>query len=326
MNATAYDNDDNITVLNDTHILTTREVRYKVKNPVVFYIDMVCLVYFIAEYIIRFIFAPRKCRFATSLLSLIDLFAIVPDLIEVILLASNSAVRENLEAVSFLNILRVMRICRIFRLFRHVPGLWILIYTLHASISELMLLIWFLVLGILLFSTLIYFVEGGDTFPSIPEGFWWAIVTMTTVGYGDVYPRTTAGKIIGCLCAISGLLMIGFTVPALVNNFSLYYRHIHFAVERNVADEKSKRKRNRHASTEQWTVLKNELINEIKQVHTNTESEARSKTGKTEHDAELKLLKHLNPNIVDRTVSETRWQKLHSLCANASEKCKTIRW
>ena len=54
---------------------------------------------------------------------------------------------------------------------------------------------------------------------------------MTTVGYGDMYPHTVLGKFVGSVCALSGLLTIGFAVPALVNNFMLYYKHVQFAIE-----------------------------------------------------------------------------------------------
>ena len=288
------------------------------KHPLVFYIDVICLTYFVTEYITRFIFAPRKCRFVLSTLSIIDLLAIFPDFIEIILLETETVPRENLD---FLNILRVMRIWRIFRLFRHIPGLWIFIYTLQASISELMVLVWFLALGILLFSTLIYFVEGGETFPSIPGGFWWAIITMTTVGYGDAYPKTVAGKIVGCFCAISGLLMIGFTVPSLVNNFSLYYRHIHFAVERKVKDDRNRKSKNRFVSSEHLsTLLKKQAINGITPLDMDNETD--NILINEDHDQQLKLINQLDQISIDTNVpSGNKPQQIHCNCQNVSQKC-----
>ena len=196
------------------------------------------MVFFTVEYIIRIATVRKRIRYMRSLMGIIDLFALLPDYVQLFMLAINPDIVHG-ETTKIITILKVSRILRVFRLVRHVPGLWILIYTLKASIKELLLMVAFLLVGMLIFSSLIYYADDRDTFTSIPHSFWWALITMTTVGYGDMYPVTEWGYVIGSLTAMSGLLMIGFSVPILVNNFLMYYKHVQFALQ----DEQIKRSR-----------------------------------------------------------------------------------
>jgi len=92
------------------------------------------------------------------------------------------------------------------------------------------LLIYFLVLGIVIFASLVYYAERTqfnptNNFDSIPVGLWWAIVTMTTVGYGDMTPKTYLGMLVGSFCAVMGVLTIALPVPVIVSNFAMFYSH-----------------------------------------------------------------------------------------------------
>ena len=160
----------------------------------------------------------------------IDFLAIIPFYISLAYSQRNTSrdTSNGNAEVEMLLVLRLIRIFRIFKLSRHSTDLQILGHTLKASIRELVLLVFFLMIGVVIFSSLIYYCEKDvqDTkFTNIPAAAWWAIVTMTTVGYGDMAPVTIPGKIVGSFCAVSGVLMIALPVPVIVNNFSLYYSH-----------------------------------------------------------------------------------------------------
>ena len=129
---------------------------------------------------------------------------------------------------SVLSVLRVLRVVRILKLSKHSEGLKILGKTMQTSIRELSMFILFMCIATVIFSGAIFHAEMGQPnsmFTSIPDAFWWAIVTMTTVGYGDYVPVGNFGKLLGAFCVLSGVLCIALPVPVIVANFNNYYRH-----------------------------------------------------------------------------------------------------
>uniref|UniRef100_A0A3B5KK79 BTB domain-containing protein n=1 Tax=Xiphophorus couchianus TaxID=32473 RepID=A0A3B5KK79_9TELE len=191
-----------------------------------FIVETICICWFSFELIMRFISAPSKILFFKDIMNIIDFLAILPFFVTVgTELAKDKGTPPSV-SLALIRVIRLVRVFRIFKLSRHSKGLQILGQTLKASLRELALLIFFLFIGVILFSSAVYFaeVDSPETmFTSIPESFWWAVVTMTTVGYGDMVPMTVVGKLVGSMCAIAGVLTISLPVPVIVSNFSYFY-------------------------------------------------------------------------------------------------------
>ena len=103
-----------------------------------------------------------------------------------------------------LQVFRIFKLARILKLGRHSPGLQSIAYTLVNSYRELGLLVFCVSITGLIFVSLCYFIEQGEDsgFTDILTGFYWVVITMTTVGYGEIAPVTGLGKLIGSLCAV----------------------------------------------------------------------------------------------------------------------------
>ncbi|KAG7279864.1 hypothetical protein CRUP_016191 [Coryphaenoides rupestris] len=192
-----------------------------------FVVETLCIIWFSFELLVRFFACPSKATFSKNIMNIIDIVAIIPYFITLgTELAERQGNGQQAMSLAILRVIRLVRVFRIFKLSRHSKGLQILGQTLKASMRELGLLIFFLFIGVILFSSAVYFAEADDpdsSFSSIPDAFWWAVVTMTTVGYGDMHPVTIGGKIVGSLCAIAGVLTIALPVPVIVSNFNYFY-------------------------------------------------------------------------------------------------------
>lgn len=149
----------------------------------------------------------------------VDVGALVPFYLQFVI---NAADMERFK------ILIMFRLLRIFRLFRFSYRLQIMVLALKGSLHELGLLLLILAISVVFFSTLVFYADGGAAgtkFVNIPTSFWWAIITLTTVGYGDDTPITWTGRVVSSACALWGVLMITLPISIVNSNFSLYYAH-----------------------------------------------------------------------------------------------------
>uniref|UniRef100_A0A8C1TCR1 A-type voltage-gated potassium channel KCND1 n=1 Tax=Cyprinus carpio TaxID=7962 RepID=A0A8C1TCR1_CYPCA len=193
-----------------------------------FCLDTACVMIFTVEYLLRLIAAPSRYKFVKSVMSIIDVVAIMPYYIGLVM-------TDNEDVSGAFVTLRVFRVFRIFKFSRHSAGLRILGYTLKSCASELGFLLFSLTMAIIIFATVMFYAEKGSTatkFTSIPAAFWYTIVTMTTLGYGDMVPKTIIGKVFGSICSLSGVLVIALPVPVIVSNFSRIYHQSQRAEKR----------------------------------------------------------------------------------------------
>lgn len=156
---------------------------------------------FIIEYALRLYCSPRPLQYAFSFYGLVDLLAIVPGILAIYY-----------SDAQYLLIVRVIRMLRIFRVLKLSPYLKQANYLLAALRGSKQKIIVFLVSVstlVVVFGTLMYVIEGPEHgFTSIPKGIYWAVVTLTTVGYGDIVPKTAIGQMLSALVMITGYSII----------------------------------------------------------------------------------------------------------------------
>jgi voltage-gated potassium channel len=153
----------------------------------------------------------NRLKYLLSPMALVDLLAIAPSLL-------------SLAGVD-LRVVRVIRLMRLLKMTRHSEAMSALAAAIKAGRDELVLTMYIMGILLLVSGTLIYFAEHTaqpQEFSSIPASLWWAVVTLTTIGYGDVYPITVAGKLIAGVSAIFGIGMIalpgGIIASELIHN------------------------------------------------------------------------------------------------------------
>ncbi|KAM6430338.1 voltage-gated potassium channel regulatory subunit KCNG4 [Liasis olivaceus] len=204
----------------------------------IFIIETICVAWFSLEFCLRFIQAKSKCQFFKGPLNIIDFMAISPYYVSLIVLDDEPVENDHrpsgnlyLEKVGLvLRVLRALRILYVMRLARHSLGLQTLGLTVRRCAREFGLLILFLCVAVTLFSPLVYLAENESgkvlEFTSIPASYWWAIISMTTVGYGDMVPRSVPGQMVALSSILSGILIMAFPATSIFHTFSSSYAEL----------------------------------------------------------------------------------------------------
>lgn len=157
---------------------------------------------FTAEYAVRLWTVKRPLRYATSFFGIIDLLSILPTFLSLLFPASVS--------LTVIRILRLLRIFRVLKLAEYSSEAGVLIQALLRSRRKIFVFICAVLTIVVIFGAVMYVIEGPDHgFESIPTGMYWAVVTMATVGYGDLSPGTPLGRLVTSI-----LILIGYSIIA----------------------------------------------------------------------------------------------------------------
>ncbi|XP_039594229.1 potassium voltage-gated channel subfamily G member 3 isoform X1 [Polypterus senegalus] len=198
-------------------------------------IEAVCIGWFTAECIVRFIVSKDKCEFVRRPLNIIDLLAITPYYISVLMSVLTGENSQLQRAGVTLRVLRMMRIFWVIKLARHFLGLQTLGLTLKRCYREMVMLLVFICVAMAIFGALSQLLEHGldlemsnEDYASIPAACWWVIISMTTVGYGDMYPITMPGRVLGGVCVVSGIVLLALPITFIYHSFVQCYHELKF--------------------------------------------------------------------------------------------------
>ncbi|CAH8607914.1 unnamed protein product [Dicrocoelium dendriticum] len=184
------------------------------------------------DVLMRMVFCPAIRSWLFSMTTLIDILSLIPFYCELIIYEmiyykvffdAGEWLSILMEVENYVVVLKVFIVLRLFRVLRRHRGTHVLLYTIRTTFLDLAIIIILILESALFFGAAIYFTD--ENFQDIPTGFWWAVITMTTVGYGDLVPSHTFGYMVAMVCVLTGTLLMSYTIPILVNHFLLYYEH-----------------------------------------------------------------------------------------------------
>ena len=206
--------------LDDTEAFADDQMLWILKS-----FDKLAILFFTMEYVVRLALCPRKKKFLLNKMNLVDLIAIIPFFLS-LLLSGLEDMQIIGKAGKLIRLMRIMRILRIFKMVRHFVGLQSLIYTLHMAYKQLGLILIIIAVTVLMFSALVFAFERDGPDPSswsFYDCIWWALFTLTTVGY-YLQPSTFLGKLACGLCALCGIFILTLPIPIVVSNFAVIYK------------------------------------------------------------------------------------------------------
>jgi len=168
---------------------------------------------FTIEYILRLLCVGTPIRYAVSFFGIVDLLAILPTYVGLLIRAG--------QPLSVIKVLRVLRIFRVLKMGHHTRQAALLKQALYASRRKILVFLFVVLTLVVIIGSLMYVIEGGENgFTSIPRSVYWAVVTLTTVGYGDISPETPLGQFLAALVMILGYSIIAVPTGIMTVEFS----------------------------------------------------------------------------------------------------------
>ena len=184
----------------ESHSRSKTNLSLSSKLKKLFIVEAFCVVCFSLELLISFIVSPDKLRFFWNVLNIFDLLAVLP------FYATLAISAQSLTAVQSAYVLRVLRLTRVFRLvkiYRYSSTVQVFVKTIRECIKDFLMLGFLILTTMIVFASCCYYFEQereGTNFVSIPAACWWAIITMTSVGYGDMVPVTLGELYVSSVC------------------------------------------------------------------------------------------------------------------------------
>ena len=163
--------------------------------------EWVFTILFTIEYFFRLVCVPNPKRYALSFFGIVDLLAIIPTYLSLLVPGTQFLV--------VIRLLRVLRVFRVLKLVQYLKEANELLFALQTSRRKIQVFFFFVVTLVMILGSLMYFIEGDESgFTSIPRSIYWAIVTLTTVGYGDISPQTDLGQTLAAIVMLLGYAII----------------------------------------------------------------------------------------------------------------------
>ena len=183
-------------------------------------LEWVFTIFFTLEYFTRIYVASNPRRYIFSFYGIVDLLSILPTYLAILFVGTQS-----------LMVIRALRLLRVFRIFKLGNFLFegqIIIKSLKASRVKISVFLIFVLIMVVIFGSVMYLIEGAagnEEFDSIPRSVYWAIVTLTTVGYGDISPISPLGQFIAAIIMIMGYAVIAVPTGIVTSEFTQSYRY-----------------------------------------------------------------------------------------------------